>query len=140
MTTTNPDVHVEFSRFGSKGLRVRVTGTRSLEGTMAYWKQIVQRVAQDSPKWLLVLDELRGTELTPGQWKELVQSLEGKGLEPVRIAHVKLFGIDHVDYCELYATIAGFQARAFSNTGDAERWLRYGEGTDVAPPSLRSVR
>jgi hypothetical protein len=140
MATAKPPVQVEFSRFGSTGLKVRVRGTRSLEGTIAYWTKIVERVAQDHPKCLLVLDELTGTELTPAQWSDLVQSMEGKGLERLRIAHVKLFGLDHIEYCELYANIAGFDARAFNNLGDAERWLRYGDAPDAKPPSFQWAR
>jgi hypothetical protein len=140
MATANAPVHVEFSRFGAKGLKVRVTGPRSLEGTIAYWTKIVERVAQDDPKCLLVLDELTGKELTPAQWSDLVQSMEGKGLEKLRIAHVKLYGLDHIEYCELYANIAGFDARAFSDLGEAERWLRYGEATHARPPSFQWAR
>jgi hypothetical protein len=140
MATVQPPVHTEFSRFGSKGLKVRVTGERSLAGTIAYWKKIVEYVARDQPKCLLVLDELRGTELTAAQWHDLVESMVGKGLEQVRIAHVKLFGLDHIEYCELYANIAGFDARAFSNQREAERWLRYGDEADVKPPAFQSAR
>jgi hypothetical protein len=140
VTTAQPQVHVAFSRFGAKGLRVHVTGTRSLEGTIAYWRQIVERVAQDHPKCLLVLDELYGTELTPVQWHDLVQSMVGRGLEQVRIAHVKLFGLDHIEYCELYANIAGFDARAFHNEAEAERWLRYGKVSDAKPRSFEWAR
>ena len=140
MTTGQCDVQTEFSRHGANGLRVRVTGTRSLQCTIEYWKRIVEKVAQSHPECLLVIDELRGTELTPAQWSDLVQSMEGKGLEKLRIAHVKLYGLDHIEYCELYANIAGFDARAFSDLGEAERWLRYGEATHARPPSFQWAR
>jgi hypothetical protein len=133
MANAPPQVHVEFSRFGSRGLRVHVTGTRSLESTVAYWSQIAARVAGEHPQCLLVLDDLRGTELTPAQWKDLVQEMGGRGLEDVRIAHVKLTGYDDADYCEIYANIAGFDARAFRNPAEAERWLRYGSPSDGEP-------
>ena len=140
MTTVQHQVHTEFSHFGAKGMRVRVTGLRSPEGTIAYWTQIVEHVAREHPTCLLVLDELHGTELTPAQWNDLVQSMVGKGLERVRIAHVKLFGLDHIEYCELYANIAGFDARAFNNLPDAERWLRYGHASDAKPVSFEWAR
>jgi hypothetical protein len=139
MATPNPPVHAEFSRFGSQGMQVRVTGTRSLEGTIGYWTQIVEHVARDHPRCLLVIDELVGTELTPAQWHDLVETMSGKGLEQVRIAHAKVYGLDHVDYCELYANIAGFDARAFNSQGDAERWLRYGDA-DTRPASFEWAR
>jgi len=140
MTVAQPQVHAEFSRFGAHGLRVRVTGVRSLEGTIAYWTRIVERVAEEHPRCLLVVDELHGTELTPAQWNDLVQSMVGRGLEPVRIAHVKLFGLDHIEYCELYANIAGFDARAFNNLPEAERWLRYGSTSDTKARSFEWAR
>jgi hypothetical protein len=140
MTTGQCDVQTEFSRHGANGLRVRVTGTRSLECTIEYWKRIVEKVAQSHPECLLVVDELRGTELTPAQWSDLVQSMVGKGLEQVRIAHVKLFGLDHIEYCELYANIEGFDARAFNNIPEAERWLRLGDTDDASPPSFQWAR
>ena len=140
MTAEQYGVHTEFSRFGAHGMRVRVSGERSLEGTIAYWTQIVEHVATSHPRCLLVLDELHGTELTPAQWNDLVQSMVGKGLEQVRIAHVKLFGLDHIEYCELYANIAGFDARAFNNEPEAERWLRYGAAADVKPQAFQWAR
>jgi len=140
MTAEQYGVHTEFSRFGAHGMRVRVSGERSLEGTIAYWTQIVEHVAKSHPRCLLVLDELHGTELTPAQWNDLVQSMVGKGLEQVRIAHVKLFGLDHIEYCELYANIAGFDARAFNNEPEAERWLRYGDAADVKPQAFQWAR
>jgi hypothetical protein len=132
---------IAFSRFGVDGLRVHVTGPRSLESTIAYWEAIARRIAKKMPKWLLVIDDMRGKELSPAQWNELVQSMVGRGLEDVRIAHVKQFGLDHIEYCELYANIAGFTARAFKDEGEARRWLRYGEGgPDVRPPPLQWAR
>ena len=140
MTAEQYGVHTEFSRFGAHGMRVRVSGERSLEGTIAYWTQIVEHVAKSHPRCLLVLDELHGTELTPAQWNDLVQSMVGKGLEQVRIAHVKLFGLDHIEYCELYANIEGFDARAFNNIPEAERWLRLGDTDEASPPSFQWAR
>ena len=66
-------------------------------------------------------DGLRGNELSSREWKELVDAMEG-----VRIAHVKPYGLDHVEYGEIYAREAGLDARTFSDEGVAERWLRYG--------------
>jgi len=43
MTAEQYGVHTEFSRFGAHGMRVRVSGERSLEGTIAYWTQIVEQ-------------------------------------------------------------------------------------------------
>ena len=125
---------IELSRFARVGLRARVTGVRSLPATLGYWEAIVQRVAQDAPKWLLVVDELRGQELAPSDWEQLVDRMLGRGLEPLRIAHVKVFGLDHVEYCELYANAAGLLTRAFAHEPEAERWLRYGDASLASGP------
>jgi hypothetical protein len=132
---------IEFGRFGADGVRVHVTGRRSLDATVAYWEAIVQRIALDRPRCLLVIDDMRGEELSPAQWNELVQKMLGRGLEGIRIAHVKQFGMDHIEYCELYANLAGLRARAFDNEPEARRWLRYGdEAEGVGPPPFQWAR
>ena len=108
------------------GLRAEVRGSRSLETTIAYWEAILDDVRQRRPRWLLVLDELRGNELRASEWKDLVEAMAGRGLDGVRIAHVKPFGLDHIEYCEIYAREAGLDARAFADEGVADRWARYG--------------
>ena len=119
------DYALKLTRSGA-GLRAEVRGQRTLETTIAYWEVILDHVKQRRPRWLLVLDTLRGNELKASEWKELVEAMAGRGLEGVRIAHVKPFGLDHIEYCEIYAREAGLEARAFADEGVAERWLRYG--------------
>jgi len=120
------DYSLKLTRVGADGLRAEVRGSRSLETTIAYWEAILDHVRQRRPRWLLVWDELRGNELSAAEWKELVEAMTGRGLEGVRIAHVKPFGLDHIEYCEIYAREAGLDARAFADEGAAERWVRYG--------------
>jgi hypothetical protein len=117
---------VRFSRFDNDGLRVGVTGARSLQNTIAYWEAIAQRIGQEPSAKLVVIDDLVGPELTAAQWEQLVEKMIGHGLRSVRIAHVKPFGFGQEEYCEIYANIAGFTARAFTDEGEAMRWLRYG--------------
>ena len=124
--TTSSDYSLKLTRIGADGLRADVRGLRSLESTIAYWEAILGYVKARQPRWLLVLDQLRGNELSAREWKELVDTMAGRGLESVRIAHVKPNGLDHIEYCEIYAREAGIEARAFSDEGIAERWLRYG--------------
>ena len=119
------------------GLRVAVAGPRSLENTIAYWEAILVQVREAKPQWLLLCDDLRGPELTASEWCELVDAMVGRGLEGVRIAHVKPSGLAQIEYCELCAREAGLDARAFADLGVAERWLRYGdaeEGANAATP------
>lgn len=125
-TGTPVDYSIKLTRIGSDGLRADVRGSRTLATTIAYWEAIVDHVTQQRPGWLLVHDELRGNELSAAEWKKLVEAMSGRGLEGVRIAHVKPFGLDHIEYCEIYAREAGLDARAFADEGVAERWLRYG--------------
>ena len=56
-------------------------------------------------------------------------SMVGKGLESVRIAHVKPHGLQRIDHCELFAREAGLEARVFTDETEADLWLRYGEHT-----------
>jgi hypothetical protein len=124
----NPDeegfaVHFEPHR---AGLRARVTGPVSLENTIGYWTRILDRVRAD-PRPVLLVDEMHGEPLQPAEWKELVAAMAGTGLEGVRIAHVKPRGLDAVEYCEIYAREAGFDARVFTDENAAVLWLRHGE-------------
>ncbi|MGO4550439.1 hypothetical protein AB4059_04970 [Lysobacter sp. 2RAF19] len=122
---TTPDYSVVFSR-SRGGLIATVVGERTLANTIAYWERIVEEIAAHRPAWLFVCDRLVGHELAIADWRKLVQSMKGRGLEGLRIAHVKPTGMDHLEYCEIFAREAGIDARAFSDAGVADRWLRYG--------------
>ena len=114
-----------FTREGD-GLRATVSGARTLANTFAYWEAIVETIREQRPRWFYLCDLLRGDELSASDWQALVERVKGKGLEGIRIAHVKPHGADHLEYCEIFAREAGLDARAFKDPGDAERWLRYG--------------
>ncbi|HVI24957.1 MAG TPA: hypothetical protein VM576_01990 [Xanthomonadaceae bacterium] len=126
---------IRYRRTREGGLRVWVAGARSPDNTVAYWQRIVELVNAQRPHWLLLIDELAGPELSADQWRTLVASLVGKGLEPVRIAHVKPSGLAKLEYCELHAREHGFIARAFVDAALAERWLRYGETDEPLLPA-----
>ena len=81
-------------------------------------------MAADGPSGLLVLDELVGEELAASEWKCLVERMAGRGLEGVRIAHVKPFSFDQISYCERYARESGLDARTFRRESEAHDWLR----------------
>lgn len=119
------DFAIVFQRDGD-GLRATVTGLRTFENTLAYWRDILTQVRAQRPQWLFVCDRLVGHELSVGEWYSLVEAMKGQGLEGLRIAHVKPSGMDHLEYCEIFAREAGIDARAFNDDGVAERWLRYG--------------
>lgn len=121
----DPGYGLTFRRDGD-GLRAEVVGERNLRNTVAYWEGIVAQVAERRPRWLLVCDRLRGEEPAIHEWHALVDRMRGKGLEGIRIAHVKPYGVDHVEYCEIFAREAGIDARAFRDERSADRWLRYG--------------
>jgi hypothetical protein len=124
------DFTIAFKREGD-GLRVTVTGQRTFENTLAYWRGIVAQVQAQRPAWLFVCDLLTGHELSVGEWYSLVEAMKGQGLEHLRIAHVKPSGMDHLEYCEIFAREAGIDARAFNDSGVADRWLRYGVDEDL---------
>ena len=122
---------IVFTRPGG-GLFATGTGERTLANTIDYWQRIVEEVGRKRPKWLYVCDRLTGDELAIAQWRELVEQMKGRGLEGLRIAHVKPAGMDHLEYCEIFAREAGIDARAFSEAGVADRWLRYGVDEESA--------
>lgn len=108
-------------------LRVQVIGESTLKNTLAYWSAIVGEVKREPAASILLIDELLGEPLTESEWFDLVERIKGHGLEGVRIAHVKPHGLQQIEYCEIYAREAGFQARVFDEEHAAELWLRYGE-------------
>lgn len=73
-----------------------------------------------------MVDELQGPELSAEDWFALVDAMRGRGLEGVRIAHVRPAGMAQLEHCEICAREAGIDARAFDDLAAAERWLRYG--------------
>jgi len=108
------------------GLRVEVSGPGTYANTLAYWTTIAKAVREQSPRGLLLIDRTSGEALGADQWKALVESMKGSGLEKVRIAHVKPRGLQQIEYCELYAREAGFSARVFTEESVADLWLRHG--------------
>lgn len=122
---TRQDYSIAFTRPGG-GLSATVTGERSLANTVDYWERILDEIRKQRPKWLYLCDRLVGHELAIADWRDLVEKMKGRGLEGLRIAHVKPNGMDHLEYCEIFAREAGIDARAFSDAGVADRWLRYG--------------
>jgi len=113
-------------------LRVEVSGPGTYANTLAYWKTLVAAVNEQTPRGLLLIDITTGTELSPQEWKALVDAVSGKGLEAVRVAHVKPHGLQQIEFCELYAREAGITARVFTDEAEADLWLRYGASEPVS--------
>ena len=109
------------------GLRVEVSGASTLDHTIAYWRAIVSEAKLRHPRNLLLVDRTVGEALSAEEWKALVATLNGTGLESTRIAHVKPNGLEQLEYCELFALEAGFSARVFYDEAQADLWLRHGE-------------
>ncbi len=106
-------------------LRARVQGEETFDNTVAYWRRIVQAVAENGTlQKLLVMDELRGDPLGEAQWLELVLDMRDQRLDALRIAHVRVWGLREIEYCELYARDAGLDARVFADEASATEWLR----------------
>ena len=117
---------IEISASGDV-LRVRVHGPGTYANTLEYWQRMATVLRERRPRGLLLIDETGGEPLAAEEWKALVEAMLGKGLEGVRIAHVKPFGLQRIEYCELYARESGLDARVFTNETEALFWLRYGE-------------
>jgi len=124
----NPDDSIVISSAPHRvGLRVVVSGAGTYENTLAYWQTIAAALQELRAPGLLVIDETTGKPLSADDWKSLVEQMLGKGLERVRIAHVKPHGLQSIEYCELAAREAGLEARVFTDEAEADLWLRYGE-------------
>jgi len=115
------------------GLRVHVTGANTLANTIAYWTRVL-RAVRERPRPILLVDELIGPPLTGDDWLLLVGTMAATELTNVRIAHVKPRGLDALEFCELHAGDAGFDARVFVDEAEASRWLRFGEGMHADHP------
>jgi hypothetical protein len=113
------------------GLRVHVRGEENYGNTVAYWREIARAARSGEARRILLVDELQGAPLSEEQWLQLVLSMEGSGIERVRIAHAKPLGMNEVEYCEIFARDAGIDARAFPDEAAAAAWLAEG-GTDDA--------
>ena len=108
------------------GLKARVQGEGSPGNTVAYWRAIVAELTVRPAPALLLIDEMHGDPLPERDWQQLVEAMRGTCLDQLRIAHVKPFGLQSVEYCELFAVEAGMRARVFSSEDEAVTWLRYG--------------
>lgn len=117
---------IEFQPLGEEGLRAHVTGRETVEVTREYWGDILSEVIARRPRWLLLVDELRGPPLEAEDWRTLVERMRGTALEVVRIAHVKPHGLEQTEYCEIFALEAGFESRVFVDESVAAVWARYG--------------
>jgi len=115
-------LQVEISRH-RLGLRVHVRGEETFENTVAYWRTIIDKLDGIPGRGLLLIDELQGTPLSEPQWLDLIVSMDGSHLRRFRIAHVRPGGLRDVEYCELFARDADYDARVFVDEGSAERWL-----------------
>lgn len=107
----------------AQGLRVHVSGPSSFENTVAYWRAIATELHLRPSDALLLIDELHGEPLSADDWLSLVLLMEGKGLNRLRIAHVKPLGLHDVEHCEIFARDAGIEARVFADERAGERWL-----------------
>jgi hypothetical protein len=109
------------------GIRVEVDGEANYENTLAYWRVIITHVQARKPKTVLLIDKMRDEHLSAEQWQSLVNAMIGHGLESTPIAHVKPYGLQLVEHCEIFAQEAGFDARVFDDERQADLWLRHGE-------------
>ena len=126
MAASNDRYRLEIAPHGS-GLRAHVSGESSLEATLGYWRAIAREARKAGADSLLLVDELAGEALGEADWLTLVASMQGEGLEKLRIAHVKPLGLQKVEFCEIFARSAGIEAKVFENESLADIWLQYGE-------------
>jgi uncharacterized radical SAM superfamily Fe-S cluster-containing enzyme len=129
--TENSAITIAFTADGSV-LRAAVRGEGSYAKTLDCWRRLAAELRERRPQGLLLVDETNGEPMSGEEWQALVRAMSGEGLERVRIAHVKPFGLQRIEYCELHAREAGYDARVFTNEKEASLWLRY--GGEHSPP------
>ncbi len=117
---------IEITPHGA-GLRAEVEGESSTAAAIGYWREIARWAREHGAGSLLLVDRLVGEPLTETDWLHLVTSMQGEGLEKLRIAHVRPLGLQEVEFCEIFARDAGIEARVFENETLADVWLRFGE-------------
>lgn len=111
-------------------LRAAVSGyVGSLETTIAYWSAIGEEIRQARPLSLLVVDQMEGGPMPEAQLPQLVDAMNGRGFEGLRIAYVEghLEQLAQAEGAEILAREGGFNVRVFANEMDAAVWLRHGE-------------
>jgi hypothetical protein len=126
MAKTMPAYELEITPHGS-GVRAEVSGDLNLATTLAYWREIAAQARACGADSLLLVDTLTGPPLQESDWLHVVTSLQGEGLQKLRIAHVKPLGLRQEEFCEIFARDAGIEARVFENETLANVWLRFGE-------------
>jgi hypothetical protein len=109
------------------GMRADVRGDSNVATTLAYWREIAAWAREHGADSVLLVDTMTGTPLGESDWLHVVTSLQGEGLEKLRIAHVKPLGLQQVEFCEIFARDAGIEAKVFEDEALADIWLRYGE-------------
>lgn len=111
-------------------LRAGVSGYGgSVETTIAYWNAIGEQVRQTRPRSLLVVDQMEGGPMPPGQLQQFIDAMGGRGFQGLRIAYVEghFDQLSQAERAEILACEKGFNVRVFANEMDAGVWLRHGE-------------
>lgn len=130
MTRSGPvPFHIDF-RMVDYGLRAHVQGINgSLQTTLAYWRRIAEEVRRLRPASLMVVDDMEGDPPPPDELLVFVRSMQGEGLEGVRVAYVErhLQQLPQVELAGILACEHGFNGRVFASETTARLWLRYGE-------------
>src|SRR3546814_10332750 len=106
------------------GLRAHVVGESDLGVTLAYWRAIARRARECAADSLLLVDELVGRSLGEADWLTLVASMQGEGLEKLRIAHVQPLGLKTDDFGEIFARHDGNEATGCQKKLWANNWMQ----------------
>lgn len=120
---------IEFDRQGPV-LRVCLSGqSRDLDSALEAWGRIAAEIRRDAPEAVLVVSGIQGEPFDLARVRAFVSGMRGLGLERTRIAYVypHFEGWAEVEAGGIFALEYGFEARAFTNEGEARVWLRHGE-------------
>ena len=107
-------------------LYFHVTGSDSLEVSKAFWREIIETSTNLNYKKILVDEELEGAVPVGDIFEVITSGLDIGDVRSMKIAFVDRFSeqIEENIFGEKVATNRGINAKVFTNTEEAEQWLR----------------
>lgn len=107
-------------------LYFHVTGSDSLEVSKAFWREIIETSTNLNYKKILVDEDLEGAVPVGDIFEVITSGLDIGDVRSMKIAFVDRFSeqMEENIFGEKVATNRGINAKVFTNTEEAEQWLR----------------
>lgn len=114
-------------------LRVQVSGDIDAQAIrIAYLREIAEAGKSRGTRKLLVTDRKKGRPASPAELAELAVIFheEAQHFDRVAVVEPTPEFVPAVQYGEIFGQSMGINVRVFSDSSEAERWLRYGSPDD----------